>query len=53
MLNVFFSDAMKPMARLHPELLAQKIQNCKTNFRNQEGLELLLKHAHDILSKKS
>ncbi|XP_012266719.2 dynein axonemal assembly factor 5 [Athalia rosae] len=45
-------EAMKPMVRLHPELLSQKIQNCRGNFRNQKSLEVLLKHAHDLLAGK-
>ncbi|XP_046614036.1 dynein axonemal assembly factor 5 isoform X1 [Neodiprion virginianus] len=46
-------ETMKPLAKLHPELLAQKIQSCKGNFRNQRSLEVLLEYTYDLLSRKS
>ncbi|XP_053974903.1 dynein axonemal assembly factor 5 [Hylaeus volcanicus] len=42
-------DSLKELARVHPELLYQKLQNCKTNFRNQEGIDTLLEHCSCIL----
>ncbi|XP_046740664.1 dynein axonemal assembly factor 5 [Diprion similis] len=46
-------ETMKPLAKLHPELLAQKIQSCKGNFRNQRSLAVLLEYTYDLLSRKS
>ncbi|XP_043260636.1 dynein axonemal assembly factor 5-like [Colletes gigas] len=46
--NVMLEN-LKELARVHPELLYQKLQNCKTNFRNQEGIETLLEHCSYIL----
>lgn len=37
-------DSLKELAKVHPELLYQKLQNCKTNFRNQEDIDSLLKY---------
>ncbi|XP_076222309.1 dynein axonemal assembly factor 5 [Nomia melanderi] len=45
----FMLDSLKELAKVHPELLYQKLQNCKTNFRNQKGIEVLLEHCQHIL----
>ncbi|XP_029037546.2 dynein axonemal assembly factor 5 [Osmia bicornis bicornis] len=41
--------SLKELAKVHPELLYQKLQNCKTNFRNQKDIEILLEHCQHIL----
>lgn len=40
------------LAKIHPELLADKIIKCKNNFKNQTGLDKLLKHCHELLKNK-
>ncbi|XP_057321570.1 dynein axonemal assembly factor 5 [Microplitis mediator] len=45
-------DAMMELAKIHPELLANKIIKCKNNFKNQTGLDKLLKHCHELLKNK-
>ncbi|XP_076657670.1 dynein axonemal assembly factor 5-like [Halictus rubicundus] len=45
----YMLDGLKELAKVHPELLYQKLQNCKTNFRNQKGTEILLEHCQYIL----
>ncbi|XP_076283993.1 dynein axonemal assembly factor 5-like [Lasioglossum baleicum] len=45
----YMLDSLKELAKVHPELLYQKLQNCKTNFRNQKGIDILLEHCQYIL----
>lgn len=40
---------MMQFAKIHPEMLAEKINRCKNNFRNQKGLDKLLKNCHELL----
>ncbi|KAK0086124.1 hypothetical protein PV325_003706 [Microctonus aethiopoides] len=37
-------DAMIQLAKIHPQMLAQKIEKCRSNFRNQSALDKLMKH---------
>ncbi|XP_066582269.1 dynein axonemal assembly factor 5 [Prorops nasuta] len=43
-------EALIKVAHVHPELLHHKLQNCKTNFRNQEGIQKLISHCQNILA---
>nr|XP_033333004.1 dynein assembly factor 5, axonemal isoform X1 [Megalopta genalis] len=45
----YILDSLKELAKVHPELLYEKLHNCKTNFRNQKGMEILLEHCQYIL----
>lgn len=47
----FFSDALKQVARIFPQLLYQKLRNCRSNFRNKAGIDALLEHCQNISSK--
>ncbi|XP_044590648.1 dynein axonemal assembly factor 5 [Cotesia glomerata] len=42
-------DAMMSLAKIHPELLVNKIIKCKNNFKNQAALDKLLQHCHELL----
>lgn len=42
-------DALKRVAAVHPELLRQKLQSSRLNFRNQTGVDALLQHCQDIM----
>ncbi|EFN80049.1 dynein assembly factor 5, axonemal [Harpegnathos saltator] len=44
-------DALKRVARIFPELLYQKLHNCRSNFRNEAGVDALLEHCQNILKK--
>ncbi|XP_015431043.1 PREDICTED: dynein assembly factor 5, axonemal [Dufourea novaeangliae] len=46
-------DSLKELAKVHPELLYEKLQNCKSNFRNQKGINILLEHCQCILRNDS
>lgn len=54
--NIFyllnFLDSLKELAKVHPELLYQKLQKCKMNFRNQMGIDILIEHCQCILKNK-
>lgn len=60
LLNVFkyfyfikcFLGSLKELAKVHPELLYQKLQKCKMNFKNQMGIEILIEHCQCILRNK-
>ncbi|XP_050597968.1 dynein axonemal assembly factor 5 isoform X1 [Bombus affinis] len=45
-------DKLKELAKVHPELLYQKLQKCKTNFRNQRDMETLIEHCQFILTNE-
>lgn len=47
-----FLEALMDLSKVHPELLLKKIENCRYNFRNQEGLDLLMTHIREYLSKE-
>ncbi|XP_033213240.1 dynein assembly factor 5, axonemal [Belonocnema kinseyi] len=43
-------DALMDLSQVHPKLLIKKIESCRGNFRNQEGLSSLLNYIHEYLS---
>ncbi|XP_076750342.1 dynein axonemal assembly factor 5-like [Xylocopa sonorina] len=44
--------SLKELAKVHPELLYEKLQKCKANFRNQKGINALIEHCQCILKAK-
>ncbi|KOC66732.1 HEAT repeat-containing protein 2 [Habropoda laboriosa] len=34
--------SLKVLAKIHPQLLYEKLQKCKTNFRNQNSIDILI-----------
>ncbi|XP_012284126.1 dynein assembly factor 5, axonemal [Orussus abietinus] len=46
-------DALMELGKVNPELLAMKLEKCKLNFRNQKGMEQLLKRLYELLGRRS
>lgn len=44
-------EALMDLGHVHPALLLKKIENCRSNFRNQEGLDQLMARMHEYLNK--
>ncbi|XP_015127781.1 dynein assembly factor 5, axonemal [Diachasma alloeum] len=44
-------DAMMTLAEIHPKMLADKIEKCKINFRNQVELEKLQDKCHLLINR--
>ncbi|XP_025994000.1 dynein assembly factor 5, axonemal [Solenopsis invicta] len=44
-------DALKRVAKIHPELLHEKLHNCRPNFRNKAGVDVLLKYCQNIFKQ--
>ncbi|XP_017788530.1 PREDICTED: dynein assembly factor 5, axonemal, partial [Habropoda laboriosa] len=41
--------SLKVLAKIHPQLLYEKLQKCKTNFRNQNSIDILIESCQHIL----
>ncbi|XP_063972543.1 dynein axonemal assembly factor 5 [Diachasmimorpha longicaudata] len=49
--QTLMSDAMMALAEIHPKMLADKIEKCKINFRNQVELGKLQDKCYQLINK--